>query len=140
MLGAFLVSPILAAVVFTITQSYHMMHRPDTIYIPVIFEILFFGLGYVAYGVVNAIIIVPLSIGLTSFTQSRLVGFISAIAIAVFTTYLAYNFGFFGNKPTIMHEAYILGIFFPILLSAMVSFFFIAKHRAKKHSKSNADN
>ncbi|WDP89103.1 MAG: hypothetical protein HUN04_04920 [Desulfobacter sp.] len=140
MLNAIFLSPILPAVVFTLYESYHMLHRPDMIYIPVLFELLFFGVGYLAYGLANAIIIVPLCMGLTRLTPSPAAGTASSIAMAVIMTVTAYYTGLLGNKPSIIHEAFILGIFVPICLSAMASFYFIAKHRQKPPKKPGTDH
>lgn len=132
MLKAFFISPLPSAIIFTIVNSYHMMHRPDTIYIPVLFELFFFVIGYLAYGVINAVIIVPAGAGLRQITTSRTVAFISAIVIAVLVTFIAYYFGLLGNKPTILHEAFVLGVFVPVCLSATASFLFLLKRRSTK--------
>ena len=132
MLKAFFISPFPAAVVFTIYNSYHIMHRPDIIYIPVLFELLFFILGYLTFGVINAVIIIPAGTGLRHITTSRTVAVISAIVIAVLLTFITYYFELLGNKPTIMHEAFVLGVFIPVCMSAAASFLFLFKKRITK--------
>ena len=138
MQSAFFISPIFAAVVFTFLESYQLMHRLDSIYVPVIFELVLFSVGYLAYSVINAIAIVPLCIGFASLTLSRMAGFILAIVVAVLVTFLAYSAELFGHKPSIMHRAYIFGTFVPIFLSSIASFYFIVNHRTKIPVESNA--
>jgi len=140
MYRVFFISPIFAAVAFAIPESYQLMHKPDSIYIPVIFELLLFGVGYVVFGIINAIIIVPLCVGLASLTLSRIAGFVLAIAVAALGTYLVYAVEFFGHKPSIMHRAYIFGAFLPLLLTTTTSFYFLTKHRSSMAETSNVSN
>jgi hypothetical protein len=135
---AFVIAPIFAAVAFVIPQSFQLMHRPDSIYIPVIFEALLFAIGYVVFGAINAVVITPLCTRLASRTSSRLAGLALAFAVAALGSYLVYAAGIFGHKSSIMHRAYLLGAYLPLFLTTAASFYFVVQHRSATPEQSNA--
>lgn len=134
----FFISPVFAAIAFMIPESWQLMHKPDSIYIPGLFELLYFGIGYVVFGLVNAVFIVPLCLGLASLTLNRLAGIVLVIAVATLGTYLVYTFELFGHKPSIMHRAYIFGTFLPLFLTTAVSFLMLARHRSARLASSDS--
>jgi len=127
---AFVIAPVFAAVAFVIPQSLQLMHRPDSIYIPVVFEGILFAIGYVVFGAINAVLITPLCIRLASRTSSRLAGLVLAFAVAALGSYLVFVAGIFGHKSSIMHRAYLLGAFLPLLLTTTASYYFVLRHRS----------
>ena len=129
MYKVFIISPIYAALAFTLPQSYAMLHKPDIIWIPVFFDLFFFGIGYIVFGLINAFIIAPLCIGITALTASRAAGLFLACAVAALGTYIVFASQIFGHKLSIIHSAYLLGAFLPLFLTTAVSFYFAYKYR-----------
>jgi hypothetical protein len=123
-----LAPPIFAALAFTVPESIQLMHRPDSIYIPVIFEIPIFAISYIAFAIISIFCVAPLSKLALSRGSSRAIAIIYAIVIAVVGTYLIYLVEFFGHKSTIFHRAYVFGSFIPFFVLAAASF-----HYAKAH-------
>jgi len=119
-----LIPPIFAAVAFTIPESIQLMHRADSIYIPIIFEIPLFAISYVAFAIVSVLCFGPISeIALSRGTNYR-TGLIFVVGTSLIGTYLLYAIGFFGNKSTIFHQAYIFGSFIPFLALSSGLFYY----------------
>ena len=133
-----IVAPVFAAVAFVIPASIELMHRPDSIYIPVVFEALLFAVGYVVFGIINAIVIAPLCLALVSLTASRLAGLALAFAVAALGSYVVFAAGLFGHQASLMHPKYLVGAFLPLFLTTGASFYFATKRRSATPRESNS--
>jgi hypothetical protein len=126
----FLVPAVFAALAFTIAESIHSMHRPDSIYVPLVMEVLVFAVSYVAFAIINATSIAPLSIALASRTSSRVAGLVFALAVAALGSSAVFALGAFGHKSSIVHRTYVFGAAVPLFLAALSAFHLAARRRA----------
>lgn len=104
---ALLLSPWSAAILFTIPQSWELMHRPDSNYIPLLFEVLLLLFGYIAAAIANTVIIVPLCLLLKRKTSNFLAGLVLAFFVALIGTTVAYAFEIFNYRSSILHPDYL---------------------------------
>lgn len=119
----FLVAPVFAALAFTIPNSFRLMHRADSIYIPFLFEIPMFVMSYMAFATVSLLCFGPLSkVALARGTDCR-TGAIFAIAASVIGTCLLCALEIFGNN-SIFHRSYIFGSFIPLLVLSIALFYY----------------
>ena len=144
---ALLLSPWAAAILFTIPEAWQLMQRPDSSYIPVVFELLLLLFGYVAAAIVNALIIIPLSLLVRMKTSSLVAGVLLATAVALIGTTVAYAFEIFGYQSSILHPDYLYPLLIPLFFMTFTSFFFLTRPETfsndnpdHKENKAEADN
>jgi len=120
--------PLFAAGAFTISESVQLMHRPDSIYIPIIVEAPIFILGYMAFAIVSLFCVAPLCHFLFSKGGGIGSGLLFAAAIALGGTFAVYAVELFGHKASIFHRAYIFGSLIPLFVLAATSIYFQKRH------------
>jgi len=124
---ALLLSPCTAAILFTIPESWQLMQRPDSSYIPVVFELLLLLFGYVAAAIANAVIIIPLGLLVRMKTSSLFAGILLASAVALIGTTVAYAFEIFDYQSSILHPDYLYPLLIPLFFMTLTSFFFLTR-------------
>lgn len=135
---ALFLSPCSAAVLFAIPEAWQLMQRPDSIYIPVVFELLLLLFGYVAAAIVNALIIIPLGLLVRLKTFSLVAGLILASTVALIGTTVAYAFEIFDYQSSILHPDYLYPLLIPLFVMTFASFFFLT--RPETVSNDNPDH
>jgi len=134
---ALTLSPLLAAISFTVNEALTLMQRPDTIYLPILFEMLLFGVGCVVYGTINAVILTPLAAVLASFTRLRIAGFVLAVgaALLIGQTVAAsglYDTGSFFGRDNLFN------VLLPVTIAGFASFYFMTQ-RTEPADRENKD-
>jgi len=124
---ALLLSPWSAAILFTIPMSWQLMHRPDSIYIPVVFEILLLLFSYLAAAIANGLIIIPLCLLVRMKTSTLLAGLILACAVALIGTTVAYAFEIFDYRTSILHPDYLYPLLIPLFFLTFTSFILLTR-------------
>jgi len=124
---ALLLSPWTAAILFTIPQSWELMHNPDSNYIPLVFEVLLLLFAYLAAAIANTIVIVPLCILVKMKTSNLLAGLVLAFFVALIGTTVAYAFEIFDYRPSILHPDYLYPLLIPLFVMTSCSFFLLTR-------------
>jgi cytochrome c biogenesis factor len=124
----FLISPIFAAVLFTIPESVELMAQEDGPYIPVVFELMLLVLGYIVGGIINAIIIIPACLMLRVKSSNLILGLILSLCIALIGTTIPYAYDLFGIRSSILDPAYLFPLFIPLTVTSFVSFFLLTRN------------
>jgi hypothetical protein len=119
--------PAFAAFAFTPPESFQLMMRPDSIYIPLVVEIPLFAISYIVFAIINAIVVVPMAKVLLLRTSSIFAGYAFAAVVSVIGTCIVFAMEFFGHKSSILHRAYIFGSLLPLLLLAAGTFYLLAR-------------
>ena len=110
--------PMIAALLFTIAQSVQLMHRPDSIYIPIIFEAMLFAVGFILAWLFTNIIAVPLWKILALFSKHYLTGITISILFSALISYIFFNDDFYTKAKTFF------GFFLPLASLMLISFYF----------------
>ena len=126
---AILLSPLFAAILFTIPEAIQLMQRPDSIYIPVVFELLLLLFGYVAAFIINGVIVLPLCVLVALKYDNLFAGVILAVVIAVLGTTVAYAFEIFDYESSILHPDYLYPLLIPLFVLSCATFFFLTRIR-----------
>ena len=129
--------PAFAALAFTLPESFQLMARPDSIYIPFVVEIPLFIISYIALAILNAIVIVPMAKVLMLRTSSFFAGCTFAVFVSFIGTYIIFALEFFGHKSSVLHRAYIFGSLLPLLLLSVGTFYLLARDLDNVASKSS---
>ncbi len=119
---------VIAALLFTIPQSIQLMTRPDSIYIPIVFEVLLFGVGFVAFGLINVVVVLPLWASLTTLTRKVSAGVIVSLLFAALVSFLC-----FGDD--VMKAKIIFGAFIPLFSLSFLSYYFICTKDKVKNTE-----
>lgn len=127
---ALFLSPLIAALLFTIPEAWQLMHRPDSNYIPVVFEVLLLLFSYVAGFVINGIIIFPLTLLVKMKSSNLFAGIVLGFFIAVVGTTVAYAFEIFAYQTSILHPAYLYPLLIPLFVMSMLTFFLVTRTAA----------
>ncbi len=124
---ALLLSPWSAAILFTIPMSWQLMHQAESMYIPVVFELLLLFFGYLAAAIANGLIIIPLCMLVRMKTSNLLAGLILASAVALIGTTVAYAFEIFDYRASILHADYLYPLLIPLFFLTFASFFLLTR-------------
>ncbi|MBT5484706.1 MAG: hypothetical protein HOH14_02150 [Gammaproteobacteria bacterium] len=124
---ALLLSPWTAAILFTIPQSWELMHRPDSDYIPLVFEVLLLLFAYLAAAIANTLVIVPLCLLVKMKTSNLLAGLMLAFVVAFIGTTVAYAFEIFNYRSSILHPDYLYPLLIPLFVMTCCSFFLLTR-------------
>ena len=127
---ALLLSPWTAAILFTIPQSWELMHRSDSNYIPLLFEVLLLLFGYLAAAFANSLVIVPLCLLVKMKTSNLLAGIVLAFFVALIGTTVAYAFEIFDYKSSILHPDYLYPLLIPLFVMTFSSFFLLTRSQS----------
>jgi uncharacterized membrane protein YadS len=119
--------PALAALAFTLPESFQLMTRPNSIYIPFVAEIPVFAISYIVLAILNAIVIVPMAKVLMSRTSSFFAGCTFAVVVSLVGICIIFAMEIFGHKSSILHRAYISGSLLPLLLLSAGTFYLPAR-------------
>jgi hypothetical protein len=122
---AFLLSPLIAAVVFAGPEAWQQIREPGPGYVPVLNELLLVLFGYLAAAVANAAMIVPLCMLVRLKSPGPIAGLVLAIFLALFVTTVAYAFEVFDYQTSILHPAYLYTLLIPLFLLTLLSFYFL---------------
>ncbi len=128
-------SPCVAAVLLTIPLSWELMHRPDSAYIPVVFEVLLLLFGYMVAAIANGVIIVPLCLLARMKTSNLLAGVVLAFIVALTGTTVAYAFEIFDYRSSIFHPDYLYPVLIPLFVMTGVSFFLVTRRQSLSHAE-----
>lgn len=142
---ALLLSPWSAAILFTIPMSWQLMHQPDSMYIPVVFEILLLLFSYLAAAIGNGLIIIPLCLLVKIKTSNLLARLVLASAVALIGTTVAYAFEIFDYRSSILHPDYLYPLLIPLFFLTLTSFFLLTRSQsisatAPAHEAATDDN
>jgi len=122
----FLLSPAIAALLFSIPQAWQMIQSPGESYVPVVYELLLFVFSYLAAMVVNLVLVLPLSWVLFRYRSSSvLTGVVFGLVLALLADIVAYAFEIFGYQDSIFHLVYLYRVFLPLLFLGFFTFFFL---------------
>lgn len=108
----------ITALLFTIAQSVQLMHRPDSIYIPIIFEAMLFATGFIFAWLITNLIAVPLWKILALFSNHYLAGSTVSILFAALISYIFFDDDFYTKAKTFF------GFFLPLASLMLTSFYF----------------
>ena len=131
MRNAFLLSPLIAALVFAIPEAWQQIQTPGPGYVPVLNELLLLVFGYLAAAIGNAVLIVPLCMLVRLKTPGILAGIVLAFVVALVVTTVAYAFEIFDYQTSIFHPAYLYTLFVPLFLLTLLSFYFLSRPAPK---------
>jgi hypothetical protein len=137
---ALLLSPWTAAILFTIPQSWELMHRTDSDYIPLAFEVLLLLFSYIAAAIANTIVIVPLCLLVKMKTSNLLAGLVLAFFVALTGTTVAYAFEIFDYRPSILHPDYLFPLLIPLFVMSTCSFFLLTRSQSAPETGVTNDN
>ena len=122
-------SPVFAAIPFALHQSFQLLFRPDTIYIPILFEVLFFGVGYVIFGILNALVFVPIARIASERTTSIRVGLWIALVVAGLGVLILVATDIV-EKRRLLDGSALFAAFIPMAISMYTSFKYIADSKS----------
>ena len=123
-------SPLVAAILFTIPEAWQLMHRPDSNYIPVVFEVLLLLFAYVAAFVINGVVIYPLALLVQMKSSNLIAGIVLGIFVALVGTTIAYAFEIFAYQTSILHPAYLYPLLIPLFVMSVLTFFLLTRAAA----------
>lgn len=126
---AFLLSPLVAALVFTVPEAWQQINSPGPGYVPVLNELLLLVFGYLAAALGNAVVIVPLCLLVRLKTPGPIAGLVLGLSVAFIVTTVAYAFEIFDYQTSIFHPAYLYPLFIPLFLLTVLSFFFLGRRQ-----------
>jgi len=124
---AFLMAPLVAALVFAGPEGWEQFNNPGPGYIPVINELLLLLFGYLAAAAGNAVVVIPLCLLVRLKTRNLLAGILLGFFVALIVTTIAYAFEIFDYQTSIFHPAYLYPLFIPLFLLTSLSFFFLTR-------------
>lgn len=138
---AFLLAPLMAALVFTIPEAWQQINEPGPGYVPVINELLLLIFGYLAAAIGNVVIIVPLCMLVRLKSPNLLAGLVLGFFVALTITTFAYAFEVFDYQTSIFHPAYLYPLFIPLFVLTVLSFYFLTRsHTVSAEQESNAND
>ncbi|MGA0935706.1 MAG: hypothetical protein ACO3R5_11325 [Pseudohongiellaceae bacterium] len=124
---AFLIAPMVAALLFAGPQAWQQIQSPPPGYIPVVYEALLLISGYLAAAAVNTIVIVPVCLLVRLKTLNLVAGLALALLVALIVTTIAYAYEIFGYQSSILHPEYLYPLFLPLLVLTVLSFWFVTR-------------
>lgn len=139
MKNAFLMSPLIAAIVFAVPEAWQQIQDPGLGYVPVVNELLLLVFGYLAALAGNAVVIVPLCLLVRLKTSNLFAGLVTAFIVALIVTTVAYAFEIFEYQPHIFHPAYLFPVFLPLFVLTTGSFFFLARAASFKSASAGKE-
>ncbi|NKB39310.1 MAG: hypothetical protein GKR93_19435 [Gammaproteobacteria bacterium] len=115
------------------------MHRPDSIYIPIIVDAPIFILGYIAFAILSLFCVTPLRHLLLSKCTHKLSWLLFSIGIALGGTAIVIGLELFGHKSSIFHRAYIFGSLFPLFVLAATTCYYQKPSKEKERPNETPD-
>ncbi|MEX2366925.1 MAG: hypothetical protein WD601_09980 [Pseudohongiellaceae bacterium] len=132
MLKAILLTPALAAILFTVPKSWQLINQAESTYIPVIFELLLLVLGYLVALVINVVLVIPVNLAVQQKTRNLMAGIVVALFLALVGTTVAYAYEIFGYRASILEPEYLYPLFIPLALMSMFAFWLLANRKPPK--------
>lgn len=124
---AFLLAPLIAALVFAIPEAWRQINEPGPGYVPVINELLLLVFGYLLAVIVNTVVIAPLCLLVRLKSPGLFTGIVLGFFIAMIVTTVAYAFEVFDYQTSIFHPAYLYPLFIPLFVLTVLTFFFLIR-------------
>jgi len=126
-LRAIFVAPAWGALVVTIFLSYSAWtdRPPESYYIPILYELIFFVAGYVIYGIANLVAGAPGAWLVATLSTRWLAGWIYAALLALLCSYVAAAAEVLPNEPAVVSRQVFGLIMAPMFAVALASFFYV---------------
>lgn len=115
----------MAAVLFTIPESWHLMQEPDGVYTPLVAEFLLLLFGFIGASALNFVVVIPLCLVLRRKRRGLLAGLGLSLLLAVLGSTVGFAYEIFGIKDSILHPDYFFPLFLPIFVMSLSSFYYL---------------